>query len=213
MTTAGVETRPGARFWAPRQQLAELLSKRWFEGIVPAVLLVVVVVSLVLAVPNYLGGSSLQLIARQFGEFGFVCLAMALSLIGGTIDLSVGSVFALADFAALYLLNVLNWPVWVVLPLVMAAAAGLGSINGFLVGVLRSRAFLTTVGTLIIFRATYNLLVFRYAPEIASGMIDSSAWDFIGGGQSPAFRSISSCWRSRLSACTFFSVAQGLGGI
>jgi ribose transport system permease protein len=170
------------RSWAPRQQLAELLSKRLFEGVVPGVLLVAVVASFAAKIPNYLGVDSLQIIARQFGEFGFICLAMALSLISGAIDLSVGAVFALANFAALYLLNVLNWPVWISLPLVLAGAMFLGSINGFLVGVLRSRAFLTTIGTLMIFRAVYNLLIFSYAPDIAFGTVDSSVWDFIGAG-------------------------------
>ncbi len=36
---------------------------------------------------------------------------MALVVIVGGIDLSVGSIFALTDFCALYLLDVLNWPV------------------------------------------------------------------------------------------------------
>ena len=180
MTTGGIGL--ATRFWAPRQQLAELLSKRFFEGVVPGVLLVAVVVSFAAKIPNYLGVDSLQIIARQFGEFGFICLAMALSLISGAIDLSVGAVFALANFAALYLLNVLNWPVWLSLPLVLVGATFLGSINGFLVGVLRSRAFLTTIGTLMIFRAVYNLLIFSYAPDIASGTVNSSVWDFIGAG-------------------------------
>ena len=38
-------------------------------------------------------------------------LAMALVVIVGGIDLSVGSMFALTDFCALYTLDVLNWPV------------------------------------------------------------------------------------------------------
>lgn len=179
--------RGAGAFWAPRQQLAELLSKRWFEGVVPSLLLAIVVVALAEAIPGYLGVGSLQLIGRQFGEFGFVCLAMTLSLIAGAIDLSVGAIFALANFAALYLMNVMGLPVWAAMPFVLLFALGLGAINGILVGLLRSRAFLTTVGTLIIFRAVYNLLVFGYASDIATGTADSAVWDFLGTGTVAGF--------------------------
>jgi ribose transport system permease protein len=175
-------TRGPSRLWAPRQQLAELLLKRWFDSVVPAALLVIVVSVLAVLIPGYLSGENFRNVSRQFGEFGFVCLAMALSLIGGAIDLSVGSIFALANFGVLYLLYVRGWPLETVAPVVILGAAALGSINGMLVGALRARAFLTTLATMIIFRAVYNLFIVRYGGEIAGGSTESSAWDFLGAG-------------------------------
>ena len=43
---------------------------------------------------------------RLYAEFGFVALGMAFCLITGGIDLSVGAIFALCNFAALFFLNV-----------------------------------------------------------------------------------------------------------
>jgi ribose transport system permease protein len=60
--------------------------------------------------------------------------------------------------------------------------AALGAVNGVLIGYFRLRAFLTTLITLIIYRALYDLLTADYATAIAGGFPDSKAWDFIGNG-------------------------------
>ena len=51
-----------------------------------------------------------------------------------------------------------------------------------LIGYFRLRAFLTTLITLIIYRALYDLLTADYATAIAGGFPDSKVWDFIGSG-------------------------------
>ena len=74
-------------------------------------------------------------------------------MVAGGIDLSVGSTFALGNIVALALLNVAGWPVPAVVAATLAVGAGVGLVNGLLVGFLRLRAFLTTLVTLIIVRA------------------------------------------------------------
>ena len=95
---------------------------------------------------------------------------MALVVIVGGIDLSVGSMFALTDFCALYLLDVLGWPVAGGRCRHPAFGALLGAVNGFLIGYLRLRAFITTLITLIIYRSAYDLLIQRYSNAIAVGV-------------------------------------------
>ncbi len=90
--------------------------------------------------------------------------------------------FALTDFCALYTLDVLGWPVVAVIPATLAAGAILGAVNGFLIGYLRLRAFITTLITLIIYRSAFDLLIQRYSNDIASSLPDFPSWDFIGGG-------------------------------
>src|SRR5690242_18946773 len=107
---------------------------------------------------------------------------MGLVVIVGGIDLSVGSMFALTDFCALYLLDVLDWPVPAVIIAAMAVGALLGAVNGILIGYLRLRAFITTLITLIIYRSTFDLLIQRYSNAIASAFPDIPSWDFIGAG-------------------------------
>ena len=58
----------------------------------------------------------------------------------------------------------------------------LGAVNGVLIGYFRLRAFLTTLITLIIYRALYDLLIADYSTLIAAGFPDSKVWDFIGSG-------------------------------
>lgn len=107
---------------------------------------------------------------------------MAIVVIVGGIDLSVGSMFALTDFCALYLLDVQGWPVPAVIVATLVAGGLLGAINGLLIGYLRLRAFITTLITLIIYRSAFDLLIQRYSNDIASAFPNIPAWDFIGNG-------------------------------
>lgn len=65
-------------------------------------------------------------------------------MISGGIDLSVGSTFALAVFVSLFGMNVQGWDIGTGLAATLGLGVLLGSINGFMVGILRMRAFLTT---------------------------------------------------------------------
>ena len=170
-----------SRYW-PDHLLGEILSKRWTETAIPMIVLIIVAIALSRAIPGFLSPASLGDTARQAGEIGFVVLGIALVVIVGGIDLSVGSMFALCDFCALYCLNVLNWPVPAVIVATIACGALLGSINGILIGYLRLRAFITTLITLIIFRSAYDLLLVGNSVKIASSMPDFPLWDFLGGG-------------------------------
>ena len=168
-------------YW-PDHELGEILSKRWMETAIPVVVLLLVAFSLAQVIPNFLSAASLSDTSRQAGEIGFIVLGMALVMIVGGIDLSVGSMFALTNFCALFLMHVLKWPMMAAIPVTLVFGAALGAVNGILIGYFRLRAFLTTLITLIIYRATYELLTADYATAIAGGMPDSEAWDFLGYG-------------------------------
>ena len=170
-----------ARYW-PDHLLGEILSKRWTETAIPVIVLIIVTIALSRSIDNFLSPSSLADTARQAGEIGFVVLGMALVVIVGGIDLSVGSMFALCDFCALYFLDVLDWPVPAVIVVTLACGALLGAVNGLLIGYLRLRAFITTLITLIIYRSTYDLLLFSNSTKIAAAFPDFPSWNFIGGG-------------------------------
>ena len=169
------------RLW-PDHVLGEILSKRWTETAIPVIVLLVVAIAFTQAIPGFLSPASLADTARQAAEIGFVVLGMALVIVVGGIDLSVGSIFALTDFCALFCLDVLELPVPVVVVVTIAFGALLGAVNGFLIGYLRLRAFITTLITLIIYRSTYDLLLFDYSNTIAAAFPDTPAWNFMGGG-------------------------------
>jgi len=174
-------TRLRYRCW-PDHWVGEILSKRWTETAIPVLLLVLVLLAAGYWVPNFYAPLVLTGALRQVGEIGFVVLGLALVMMVGGIDLSVGSIFALSNFCALLCMHVLEWPVPLSVAATLLCGALLGAVNGILVGYLRLRAFLTTLITLIIFRSCYEILGLEYSTAIAGALPDSAVWDFLGEG-------------------------------
>lgn len=168
--------------WSLQQFLAELLQKRWMEAVIPFTIMILLLPFFALQIPNYLSVGNLLSMSGEFAEFNFVVLGMALVIISGGIDLSVGSMFAMTNLIALLLYLMLEWPPWAVIPAVLATGAMMGACNGVLIGFLKTRAFLTTLVTMIIFRSFVVLLNQRYSIDIAMGYNESEFWDFLGDG-------------------------------
>ena len=82
--------------WSFQQFVAELLQKRWMEPVVPFTAAIIVILAFALLIPGYASVGNIASTGRQFGEFGFVAMAIAIVIISGGIDLSVGSIFAMA---------------------------------------------------------------------------------------------------------------------
>jgi ribose transport system permease protein len=159
------------------------LGNRWIENAVPIFLLLIVGTFLSLSIDNFYSAGNLLTILQQAGEVGFVVLAMALVVVVGGIDLSVGGIFALCNFAALLFIQYLKWPVGFAIPAVLVLGGLLGGLNGYLIGYLRLRAFLTTLITLIIFRAIFDTLSNKYGGPITSQSSDSDFWNYLALGQ------------------------------
>lgn len=166
----------------PDHLLGEILAKKWVENVAPFLFMVLTIALFGSLIDGFFAPSSIVNMVRQLGEFGLIVLAMMLVIGAGGIDLSVGSNFALANFVALATMHILGWPVWAALMATLAACAFVGLLNGFLVGLLRLRAFLTTLVTLIIVRAVVDMLLLRHAVSISAGFPDSLVWDFIAMG-------------------------------
>ena len=175
-----------ARLWhrnSPQLLLGELLEKRWMEPIIPFTLTIAVFLVFALTIRNYTSVGNLQQLMLNFGEQGLVAVAMAFSVLSGGIDLSVGSVFAMANFLSLYLYLILGLPLPIVIALVIGFGALMGAINGGMIAYGRTRPFLTTLVVLIIVRAAYNKATAAFTDELASINSDSAVWDFMGGGK------------------------------
>ncbi|RVD47846.1 ABC transporter permease, partial [Mesorhizobium sp. M7A.F.Ca.ET.027.03.2.1] len=149
------------------------------ETAIPVLLLIVVSVAMSFLTPDFLTLGGISDTLQQAAEIGFVVLGLTLVMIVGGIDLSVGSIFALCNFVALYLIGVVAAPFPVVILATIACGCLLGLVNGILIGYFRLRAFLTTLITLIIYRATYDMLILDHALEIAGSLPDSQAWELL----------------------------------
>lgn len=171
-------TRLRYRF-VPDHVLGEILSKNWIDNAIPFAILFLTLGVLGTMIPGLVSIGSLLGMSAQFGELLLVVLAMTVVMLAGGIDLSVGSVFALANFVTLALFNMLGWPIYVAIPIAIACGAVVGVVNGILVGYLRLRAFLTTLVTLIIVRSIVDMLILAYAVKITRPTSVSPLWDFI----------------------------------
>ena len=166
----------------PEKLLGEILTKRWSDNIIPVLATVLVVGYFLWHDFGFFTLASLTETSRQLSEFTLVVVATGIVLVAGGLDLSVGSVFALANITALICINLLGWPVWASVGATLLVGALCGAVNGFLIGYLRIRAFLTTLVTLIIIRSIVDIILLRYAVQISASFPESELWLFIGEG-------------------------------
>jgi ribose transport system permease protein len=166
----------------PDHLIGEILTKRWTDNAIPFTALVITIAIFGSAIQGFFNPGSLTDSTRQLGEFSIVVTGLVIVILGGGIDLSVGSIFALSMFSAVGSFYLLEQPVWVAFGAAMATGFLFGCINGYLVGYMRLRAFLTTLVTLIIGRAVFDILVIDYGTQIQMSMAMSDTWDFIGDG-------------------------------
>src|SRR4029434_754297 len=93
----------GARLrynYVPDHLIGEVLTKRWADNAIPFLALVITVVGFGTAISGFFKPQSLSDSTRQLGEFSIVVTGLTIVMLGGGIDLSVGSIFALACFSA-----------------------------------------------------------------------------------------------------------------
>lgn len=146
----------------------------------PLIALVVLFVISAVASPYFLKLQNLLNILRQVSYTGTVALGMTFIIIGGGIDLSVGSLAAMAGGLAILVINAAGAGTGaIVLGIVTALAVGIagGAFNGLLVSRFRIAPFVVTLGTMSIFRSL--TLYFIDAGEYRSM---SDAYRLIGAG-------------------------------
>ncbi|HUR43523.1 MAG TPA: SMP-30/gluconolactonase/LRE family protein [Aestuariivirga sp.] len=167
----------------PDHLIGEILTKRWADNAIPFLALAATVIGFGTAISGFFKPNALVESTRQLGEFSIVVTGLTVVMLAGGIDLSVGSIFALATFAAVSSVFIFELPAWVGFLAAIATGAALGAINGYLIGFMRLRAFLTTLVTFIIGRALYDILVVNFASKIQLSDVTSEIWDFIGDGK------------------------------
>jgi rhamnose transport system permease protein len=116
-------------------------------GLAYVVLLVVVAV----IAPSFFSGANLRDLALNNAPVLLVSVAMSLVILTGQIDISVGSLFAVASVAAGVLAKS-GVPIGLLLPIVVLIGASMGAINGVLVGWLRLPSIIVTLAMLVAWR-------------------------------------------------------------
>jgi len=165
--------------YIPDHLIGEILTKRWTDNAIPFVALVITIAIFGTLIPGFFKPSALSDSTRQLGEFSIVVTGLTIVILGGGIDLSVGSNYAMSAFAAVICFFVWEQPLWVAFLAALGVGFTFGCINGYLIGYMRLRAFLTTLVTLIIGRAIFDIVVIKYSTQVQQSQMASDVLDFV----------------------------------
>lgn len=102
--------------------------------------------------PRFISAPNLLNLANSIGLFGIFSLGLGLVIITGGIDLSVGSVFALAGVLLAMALTEWNWPWPLAAAMAIAIPTALGWGNGWLITRLKIQPFVVTLCGLLLYR-------------------------------------------------------------
>jgi len=107
---------------------------------------------------------------RQVSVFGILACGLTVVILAGGIDLSVGSVLALAAVGFAKLTLPLGWPALAAVPAVLALGLGLGALSGSLVARFRIQPFVVTLAAMVFARGAAKFLsggqkVTNFVPE------------------------------------------------
>ncbi len=138
------------RMWAARP------TNRTFARNIGILLLVGIVFSL--TTDRFLTVENLTNVLRQVSFVGITSCAVTLVMVAGGLDLSVGSVVAIAGVVAAKFAADAGWPLGAAFGMGILAGAVFGSLNAFLVVGLRINPVISTLGTLYMGRGIALLL-------------------------------------------------------
>ena len=115
-------------------------------------LLVVVCLLTGMLSSSFYGGYNLENLLRRTSLYGILTIGAAFVIIGGGIDLSIGSVVALVGCLLPWLLSVHHWPVPAALGAVAGVSLLIGLIHGWFITRLRIQPFIITLCGLLVYR-------------------------------------------------------------
>lgn len=101
--------------------------------------------------PNFLGPLSIGNILTFGSITATLTIGVAILMIAGEFDLSVGSNFALTSYV-IALSLIAGLPVWAAIPLAILASTSLGLLNGLIVTKTKIPSFICTLGTMLAYR-------------------------------------------------------------
>lgn len=107
--------------------------------------------------PFFLTSANIQNLMRQTAELGMVTIPLAIILMTGNIDMSIGSVMGVCAISLARLLK-MGVNIWVAVLITILIGAFLGSINGFLVAKMHLAGIVATLGTQVMLRGVCNIL-------------------------------------------------------
>jgi ribose transport system permease protein len=129
----------------------------WVKRLLPFLTLFVLCVLIAVLEPKFVSPGNLASVARQTAVITIMAMGMTMVMIAAGIDLSVGSMLALAGvIGAMAMVG--GTPAIVGILVAIAAGAVFGALNGMAVATLRIPAFIVTLGAMGIYRGLALLI-------------------------------------------------------
>jgi len=120
------------------------------QRLLPFFTLIALFIVLSIVSPSFLTATNLSSVARQTAVINIMALGMTVVIISGGIDLSVGSILALAGLLGAMTMH--SYPVAAGVVAGLAAGTLCGLANGLMITTLRVSPFIVTLGTMGIYR-------------------------------------------------------------
>lgn len=140
----------------PRSRIADFFSISGATG--PLVGLIVLCLFLAFATDSFLTARNLLNVLDQVTVLGIMAVGMTFVILIGGIDLSVGSVLALAMMVMGFLFKEAGMPMEVAIAAALLAAAACGATSGLLTMLFSVPAFISTLAMMSIARGLANMI-------------------------------------------------------
>lgn len=140
------------------------------------IMLVFIVIVMIFAGPKFLSIDNITNLLRSVSVTGIMAVVVTMVMITGNIDLSLGWMIGLA--ACITGVNSDN--VFVAIALSLLACGACGALNGILVGGLKLNAFITTLGTMYVFK---GITMLYSNSRLLTAANQSASLKFLGQGQ------------------------------
>jgi ribose transport system permease protein len=174
---------------APSDQEKEKKQATFFRRLFRTREIGVLVVLLILCLamtflsPYFLTRQNIFNVMRGMSTIGIMAIGMTMVIVGGGIDLSVGSIMAVSAMFAARLMTYHNIPPWPAVFAGLLLGLSLGAVNGLIITRIKVNPFITTLGMMSVARGLTYLLATGLQGTVASNipMRDPSV-NFLGAG-------------------------------
>lgn len=124
----------------------------------PLMILISLVIFFSITTPNFMTAKNLVIIIRQVSFAAISAVGMMFVMIGGAIDLSLGSQIVLTNIVLSILMVDYKVPMALAIPLILVLGTLLGTFNGFLAVKLKIHPLIITLGTASIYKGVGYIL-------------------------------------------------------
>ena len=141
-----------------QKSVSAILENRLVKAVLPFTILIAVFAILWIFVPTFRSSDNISQVLLAASVYVMLAMGMTFIMVGGCIDLSMGSIVGLAGGVCLMVLRYWQAPLWVGILAGVIAGMLCGVVNGFMVTKMGLISFIATLGSMWIFRGVWQLV-------------------------------------------------------